>query len=88
VAAQAHDSNTADYTARAEPGTPLYRERVAQPIMAAVDALPPEFRELVYEFGYVDVYRAWKRGWTAAQIAQAAQAAGGLFELPATESPA
>lgn len=49
-------------------GSPEYAERVAKPIMSAVDAMPAEFRGLVNEFGYIEVYRAWKAGDTPAMI--------------------
>ena len=51
-----------------EIGSPEYAERVAKPIMAAIDAMPAEFRALANEFGYIEVYRAWKAGRTLQQI--------------------
>ena len=45
-----HDSNTATHRAKVEPGSPEYQARVANPVMAAVDAMPPEWRALVHEF--------------------------------------
>jgi hypothetical protein len=43
---------------------------VTSPIMGAVDAMPKEFRELANEIGYIEVYRAWKAGYTSTQIRQ------------------
>ncbi len=77
---QAADSNVASHTAKVEPGHPDYADRVSKPMMTAVDAMPREFRELVHEFGYVDVYRAWRRGWTVSQIRDVA--VGGRFDFP------
>jgi hypothetical protein len=77
---QAQDSNTVSHTARAEPGSPEYKAKVAEPTMNAVDAMPSDFRELVHQFGYVDVYRAWRRGWTPERIR--ACAINGFFRLP------
>lgn len=62
-----------------ELGTDEYIERVASPVMQAIDAMPKAYRECVNEFGYVDVYRAWKRGWTPAMIRQ--RASGGAFHF-------
>jgi hypothetical protein len=49
------------------------------PIMNAVDGLPPAYRELVNEFGYIDVYRAWRSGMTPEQILRNAR--DGFFVL-------
>jgi hypothetical protein len=73
------NSNTANATAKVDPDSPEYRERVALPVMAAVDAMPFEYRLLVNEFGYVDVYRAWRKGWTPAEIR--GEAVNGVFQL-------
>jgi hypothetical protein len=76
----AQDSECGEFTAKVIPGHPLYRERVAIPVMEAVDAMPPAWRELVHEFGYVDVYRAWRSGrWTPAEVRSSAFA--GHFTL-------
>jgi hypothetical protein len=64
-----NNSEVPGFTAkRAELGSEAYSERVASPVMDAVDHMPKAYRELVNEFGYVDVYRAWKRGLTPAMI--------------------
>jgi hypothetical protein len=76
------NSNTAGFTAkRAELASPEYAERVAAPVMQAIDRLPPDYRDLVNEYGYVDVYRAWRADWQPAQIRCAAERNGGLFVL-------
>ena len=41
--------------------------------MAAIDAMPQAYRELVNEYGYIDVYRAWKRGYSPQTIRERAQ---------------
>ena len=74
---RAADSNVETHKAKAEPGDADYPARVAKPVMDAVDGMPKDFRALVHEFGYVDVYRAWRRGWTVDMIRRAAQ--GGIF---------
>ena len=56
------------FRAKAEPGSPEYKEFVAEPIMRAIDAMPPEFRALVHEFGYVEVYVEYRRGYSPAAI--------------------
>lgn len=63
-----NDSEGRAYRARVEPDDPDYAAMVAQPTMNAIVAMPKEYRECVHEFGYVDVYRAWKRGWSAERI--------------------
>ena len=45
-----------------------YQDKVAKPIMAAIDAMPAEYRALVHEFDYVPVYHAHRRGWSVARI--------------------
>ena len=59
-----------------------YREGTAVPTMQAVDALPAPVRAAVNEHGYVDVWRAWRRGWPVERIRAVAQARGGLFVMP------
>lgn len=78
---RAGDSDTDGKKAKAEPGTDAYAERVAKPTMEAIDAMAPEWRALVHEFGYVDVYRAWRRGWTVLEVRKRAQECGGRFAL-------
>jgi hypothetical protein len=63
-----NDSATDAFTPHAGPGTPEYKTRVAEPTMTAIDAMPRAYRELVHAFGYVDVYRAWKRNWSPEKI--------------------
>lgn len=63
----------------ADLGSDEYTERVAAPVMNAVDAMPKAYRELVNEYGYVDVYRAWRKGLTASTIRQRAK--DGTFHL-------
>lgn len=60
-------------------GSPEYAERVAQPTMDAVDGMPAAYRALVNEFGYIDVYRAWRRGWSPERIRAASK--DGAFHL-------
>ncbi len=76
------DSQTAVFEPRAAPDDPQgYKAKVAEPTMAAIDAMPRAWRDLVHEFGYVDVYRAWKRNWTPERIRAKATASGGVFVL-------
>ncbi len=57
------------FMAKAAPlGSEEYATKVAKPVMGAVDEMPKEYRELVQDLGYVDVYRAWRKGWSAQQI--------------------
>lgn len=65
---RAQDSEVEGFTAKVIPGHPEYAARVAIPTMQAVDSMPREWRALVHEFGYVDVYRAWRMGWTVAKV--------------------
>jgi hypothetical protein len=67
------DSANGQFTAKAEPGTDAYRDRVAVPVMKAVDGLPEEWRALVHEFGYVEVYVAYVNGWTPEMVRNAAK---------------
>jgi hypothetical protein len=77
-----NNSNTAAFSAKdARLGSDEYGPRVSVPMMAAIDGMPPAYRALVNEYGYVDVYRALKRGIKPAQIVRAAAANGGLFVL-------
>ncbi len=73
------DSQTRAFAARADAADPEYKRRVAEPTMRAIDAMPREWRRLIHDYGYVDVYRAWKRGWSVEQVR--AKAAGGVFVL-------
>jgi hypothetical protein len=67
------NSNTAGHVAKADPDSVEYRDRVAVPVMQAVDAMPVAYRALVDELGYVDVYRAWRRGLSVAAIRERAR---------------
>jgi hypothetical protein len=67
----AHDSDVSGYS--------LYRKEVAMRIMTVVDSMPKPYRALVHEYGYVDVYRAWSRGWTPDRILR--RVVDGLFVL-------
>jgi hypothetical protein len=70
-----NNSEVPGFTAkRADLASEEYTERVASPVMDAVDHMPRSYRELVNEYGYVDVYRAWKRGWSPAMIRDRANA--------------
>jgi hypothetical protein len=75
------DSNTQGYKAKAEPGDDAYKAQVAEPMMNAIDAMPKSYRELVHLFGYVDVFRAWRKGWSVDAIKAKAAKNGGYFEL-------
>lgn len=75
-----NNSNTAEFSAKAvDIASPEYTKRVAAPVMDAVDHMPQAFRALVNEYGYVDVYRAWRKGMTPQQIK--ARARDGAFRL-------
>ena len=73
------DSETSDYVAHAQPGSDDYKRKVADVTMRAIDAMPAAYRRLVHEFGYVDIYRAWKRGWSPEKIRS--RAVNGVFKL-------
>jgi hypothetical protein len=75
------DSRTIHYRESLPADDPRYQEVVARPVMKAVDSMPFAFRHLVHEYGYVDVYRAWKRGMSPKQIEDTAERAGGIFIL-------
>lgn len=66
---------------RAFAGTAEFKPKVSEPVMNAVDAMPKAYRDLVNEFDYVDVYRAWRRGMSTERIRAIALANGGRFEL-------
>jgi hypothetical protein len=59
-----------DKVPRADPAlTPdAYAKLMAEPIMAAIDAMPAPYRALVNEIGYIEVYRAWRSRMTVADI--------------------
>ena len=81
VATRRADSQTMGYTAHVPADDPRYRDAVAIPTMAAIDRMPAKYRAVLHQYGYVDVYRAWKRGWTVARIVERADRLGGRFEL-------
>lgn len=71
------NSEIPGFTAKeAEIASPEYIQRVARPVMDAIDRMPRAYREVVNEFGYVDVYRAWKRGISPSEIAQRSRDGG------------
>jgi hypothetical protein len=75
-----NNSTVPGFTAKAaELGSDEYTARVASPVMTAVDTMPKAYRERVNEFGYVDVYRAWRKGLTPSAIK--ASAVDGTFHL-------
>lgn len=75
-----NNSTVPGFTAKAaDLGSDEYTQRVAAPVMNAVDTMPRAYRELVNEDGYVDVYRAWRRGLSPQAIRQ--QAKDGTFHL-------
>ncbi len=75
-----NNSNTTEFTAKAvDIASPEYTERVAAPVMRAIDTMPKVYRELVNEFGYVDVYRAWRKGLSPNAIRS--RATNGVFRL-------
>lgn len=77
-----NNSEIAGFNANAaELASPEYCGRVARPVMDAVDSMPKVYRELVNEFGYVDVYRAWRKRMSPDAIRANAAAHGGKFEL-------
>lgn len=67
----ASDTQREGFRAKADPTEPSYKAKVAEPIMAAIDAMPPAFRVLVHDFDYIDVYLAWKHGMSARAIRDA-----------------
>lgn len=81
VATRRNDSITSGYTPKLPADDPRYKAAVAEPTMAAIDAMPEAYREMVHAYGYVDVYRAWKRGWPVARIVERAERNGGVFVL-------
>lgn len=54
-----------------------YAERVAGPCMAAVDAMPPVWKQMVDQHGFVDVYLAWRRGLSPRVVHERAERVGG-----------
>lgn len=73
------NSEAAGYQAKVDLESPEYGERVARPTMAAIEAMPPVWRALVNDYGYIDVYRAWRRGMPPEVIRDRAR--DGVFRL-------
>jgi hypothetical protein len=65
---QLTDSERSGTRAHAQPGSPDYKTKVAEPVMAAIDGLPKAYRTLIHELDYVDVYRTWRAGASPQQI--------------------
>jgi hypothetical protein len=74
-----YDSRTPHFREKVSGDHPAYKSTVAEPVMNAVDTMPAEYRHLVHDFGYVDVYRAWKRGMSPDSIRVSAR--NGVFAL-------
>lgn len=83
IVSRRSDSAVEGYAPKADASDPQYVNRVAIPTMAAVDQMPPEWRELVHEYGYVDVYRAWRRGIELSAVRSVAEQNNGFFRLQA-----
>ncbi len=75
------NSWTGSHSPKALAGTDEFKPRVAEPVMQAVDTMPPVWRLLVHEFDYIDVYRAWKRGMSPDFVRRNAMQNGGRFVL-------
>lgn len=75
------DGITNAYQPKVAADHPDYAEKVAKPVMDAVDSMPKAYRDACHEYGYADVFRAWRRGITPARIRQMAEANGGRFVL-------
>lgn len=74
------DTQADGFTAKAAPDNlEVYKKRVAEPVMAAIDSMPAAYRALVREFDYVGVYRAWSRGWSIERIRMAATMKTDMF---------
>ena len=69
--------------ARVPPNSGEYKRLTAVPVMNAIDALPPEYRELVNEFDYIGVYLAWRSRTPPAVIRAQAAEAGGVYHRSA-----
>lgn len=68
------------FVCQAEPLTDKYK-RMAEITMQAVEDMPAEWQELVQEFGYIDVYRAWRKRWSPEDVRAKAARNGGFFQL-------
>ena len=76
------DSAASGFKARVPADDPRYKATVAVPVMNAVDSMPAIYRQCVHEYGYIDVYRAWRMKWTPDRIKKRAEECGGVFTLP------
>lgn len=76
-----NNSQTADFTPRGSLGSEEYKRRTAEPTMEAILGMPEAYRNLVDEFGYIDIYRAWRRGMHPDMIRARAKANNGVFTL-------
>ena len=76
-----NNSEIPNFRAKAPLDSDAYASRVARVTADTVDAMPAEFRRLVNDYGYIDVYRAWKRGMHPDEIERRARASGGFFAL-------
>lgn len=65
---------------KAAPGTPEYKPKVAEPVMAAIDDMPAAYRALVHKHDFINVYHAWKQGWSVERIEHTA--GNGRFNMP------
>lgn len=76
------NSNSASHTVKpGRLGTSDYANRVARPVMVAIDRLPQVWRRLVDCYGYVDVYRAWRAGLSPHEVERRAEISGGFFRM-------
>lgn len=58
---------------------PEYKAKVAEPTMQAIDGLPEEYRRLIHDYDYVDIYRAYLHKWPVELVKRAAAMNGGRF---------
>lgn len=73
-----NNSSTEQYAIKPSDGPDGYK-RLAEATMAAIDAMPKAYQDAVNQFGYVDVYRAWKRGIPVSEITR--RSTTGFFRL-------
>ena len=81
VQRHAVDADAKGFRAKAEPGSDAFKAKVAEPVMNAVDKMPPIWRQLVHKYGYVHVYRAMMFKMDPRQVRAMAEENGGVFEL-------
>jgi hypothetical protein len=75
------DSSDKSFRSKVTASDPTYKEKVAEPTMAAIDSMLKEWRLLVHEFDYIPIYLAWKRGWTTTQVREKASQNHGVFTI-------